>query len=267
MVTTRALTISETEQAQSSYASLGCFRPLKFSVDSTRNPAKEEFRFRLGQGDINLIPSRCLASNSRSLRFLVEEDEQFWVDNRRAILTTYHTKPSALLPSEWASTRTLSCLVDATIFVPDNIRTYLSLYDTVYLALPLAEAFEKNCIALGVTPRELQELVHTGRIKVVLPQPIDRYPEQWLSAVAEATPQNLLFSRRLASATISDARRRVPFLYTPLSPAERYALLHALATNAKELVGEGKSKHLIHLVAELGHTWSQAEWSALSTNN
>jgi hypothetical protein len=265
MVTNRPLTDDETEQAKLTYGSLGYYSPLQFSVDSTRNHEGGEFRYKFGQGDIDLIPSRQLTNKfSRELRYLVEKDEQFWVENRNAVLTTFHTKPSALLPSEWTSRRTLSCLVDATVFPPNNIRTYLSLYETIYLTLPLAEAFENNCAVLGVTPSELMELVKSTRVKLVLPQPVDRYPEHWLSTVAEVAPQNLLFSRRLAAATISDARRRVPLLYTPLSPVDRYTLLHILATHADELVGKEKSNQLVRLVTELGSAWAQAEWSVQS---
>jgi hypothetical protein len=265
MVTHRALTPDETAQTRSAYTSLGYHVPLKFSVDTKRNPEHEEFRHSVGQGDIALIPSRRLASKAgRELRFLVEDDEQFWVENRNAVLTTFHTKPATLLPDAWASTRSLSCLVDATVFAPDNMRAYLSLYDTVYLALPIASAFEQNCAALGVTSGELLQLVQTGRVKVILPQSVDRYPVQWLNSAAEAASGNLLLSRRLAAATISDARRRMPFLFAPLSPTERYGLLHALAIHAQDLVGEAKRQQFVRFVAELGSAWSQAEWSVQS---
>lgn len=265
LVTNRPLTDVEIAQAKSAYVSLGYYSPLQFSVDLTRNPESGEFRFNVGQGDIDLIPSRRLANKvGRDLRFLIEEDEQFWVENRNPVLTTFHTMPNALLPSEWSSRRSLSCLVDATVFQPNNIRTYLSLYETVYLTLPLADAFENNCAALGVTPAELLELVKSSRVKLVLPQPVDRYPERWLNTAAEVAPRNLLFSRRLAAATISEARRRVPLLYPPLSPVERYTLLHLVATHASELVGEQKSNHLIRLVTELGDAWAQAEWAVQS---
>jgi hypothetical protein len=241
------------------------YMPLKFSIDPTRNPEKESFRFELGKGDIDLIPSRRFASKSgHDLKLLIEDDEQFWVDNRNAVLATFHTEAAKLLPRKWAPKRFLSCLVDASVFQPENIRTYLSLYDTVYLVLPLRESFERNCAALGVSSSELQGLIRTDRVKVLLPQSIDRYPESWLSSVAEAVPQNLLFSRRLAAATISEARRRVPLLYTPFSPVERYELLHAISSHAEEFVGAKDSRQFIHFITEFGEALSQVEWSVQS---
>lgn len=264
MVTNCPLTDDETKLANAKYASLGYYSPLKFVHESNRN-LQSQFRYQFGQGDIDLIPSRQLATNfSQDLRLLVEGDEQFWVDNRSRVLSTFYTTSDKLLPREWRSSGSLGCFVDATVFTPDNIRTYLSLYDTVYLALPLSEAFDRNCAALGVTPAELQQLVQHGRLKIVLPQSVDRYPEKLLSAIAEAAPKGLMFSRRLAAVTISDARRRLPFLYTPLSPIQRYVLLHFFATHAEGLVGKEKSQDFIRLLAEFGDRWSQSEWSLQS---
>jgi len=264
LVTNRPLTEDQKKQANTKFASLGYFTPLEFSHDSQRN-LQSKFRYDFGQGDIDLIPSRELGSNySRDLRLLVERDEDFWVDNRNRVLSTFYTKVNKLLPREWTSGRSLGCFVDATVFPPDNIRTYLSLYDTVYLALPLAAEFDINCTALGVSPAELQELVHHGRVKIVLPQSVDRYPEKWLGAIAEAAPTGLMLSRQLAAVTITDARRRNPLLYTPLSPVQRYALLHFLASHAEDLVGKEKGEKFVRFIAELGDRWSQTEWSVQS---
>lgn len=265
LLTKQPLTPEQIEQARLAYASLGCYPRLDFHVNSEWDIDQDAFRNKSGQGDIDLIPSRHLpGSCGQALRSLVEEDEQFWADNKNEVLTTFHVGATALLPDQWVSPKKLGCFVDATVFQTENIRTYLSLYDTVHLALPLENTFEANCRAMGITQKELCELVETDRLKVVLPQPIDRYPVDWINEVADAAPQNLLLSRRLAAATIADARRRVPILYPPLGPAERYRLLHAAAAHAEALAGSAKKEYLIRFVAQLGQVWSQAEWSVQS---
>lgn len=265
LVTNRPLTADEQSQAESTYRRLGHFAPLHFGTDAKRNFEQEKFRFNLAplsQGDINLIPSRRLGSSvGRALRFLVEEDEQIWVRQGHALLAALDSTPDGLLPDSWVTSRKLSCLVDATVFAPENLRTYLSLYDTVCLTVPLETEFDKNLAALGVKPDELLSVVQTGRVRLLLPQALDRYPRRWLSAVAETAPQNMMLSRRLAAATIADARRRVPLLYPPLAPRERYALLHALSVHAEELVGATRKETFIKLVGKLGDSWSGAEWA------
>ena len=261
IVTSTDLFPDEVAAVRSAYASLGYANELEYAVESHREPESENFRSAFGQGDIDLLPRRRMGKYAEALRNLVEDDEQFWLDNRSKVLTTFHTSPESLLPDGWSRDRDLSCLVDSTVFKPANIRTYLTLYQTVYLALPLEEKFDEACSALACTADELSKLAAAGRLKFLLPQAVDRYPAKWLSAVSETAPDALLFSRRLASATISDARRRIPFLYPPLSPRERYSLLNAVADNAEALVGGGKAQDLVRFLAEIGNRWSNAEWS------
>jgi hypothetical protein len=68
----------------------------------------------------------------------------------------------------------------------------------------------------------------------VLPQPIERYRLGWLGEAAEAAPESLLFSRRLAAATIVEARSRVPLLFPLGDVRERHELLRALAVLAAQ---------------------------------
>jgi hypothetical protein len=267
IVTREPLTSEQKAVAQASYRSLGHFPLLHFDVQPDRDPVADPFRYDLPvlqSGDIDLIPSRRLPNTyGRDLRFLVEEDDDLWVAARDRLFATSHRNPRELLPADWPED-VLTCVVDATVFPPENIRTYLSLYDIVQLALPLGDKFSENCNALGVTFDELKKLVMSGRVRLLLPQPIDRYPKAWIESVAEEAPQNMLFSRRLAAATIADARGRLPLLYPPLSPSERYALLHAIASSADDLVGAAARPRFVQFVCELGELWSQAEWSVQS---
>lgn len=265
VATKESLTSEKIEQARSAYAMLGHYGDLNFETDAAWESEKEPFRISGAQGDLDLIPSRRLPSCfGYDLRALLEEDEDFWVDNRHLVLATPHNDPNTLLPEGWASSKKLSCFVEATAFLPENMRTYLSLYDTVHLALPINTTFRLGCQAMGVTPKELHKLMEMGRVKIILPQAIDRYLPDWLSEAAERAPQSLLLSRRLAAATIVDARRRIPFLYPPLSVAERYILLHVLLAKAKDIVGSEKEPQFVQSLKHLGAVWAQVEWAVQS---
>jgi|GEM_PF-3436492 len=267
LVTPKPLTEEERSTARNTYKSLGQHGALQFVVDPNRDPQADEYRYDLPvlqNGDIDLIPSRRLPSSfGRDLRFLVEEDDDTWVSTREALFSNADLSSRTLLPKEWLPKK-LSCVVDASVFPPENIRTYLSLYDVVQLALPLESAFEKNCQALGLSAKELELLVQSGRVKLLLPQAVDRYPVKWLASVAESAPENLLFSRRLATLTVADARRRIPLLYPPLCPADRHALLHAMASGAGELVGAADQDRFLSFVGDLGEAWSSAELAVQS---
>ncbi|WP_437975341.1 hypothetical protein WMF11_46415 [Sorangium sp. So ce295] len=264
-VTTRKLSDTEKSQVSSAYAEMGYGVQILFAVDPSRDPQNETFRFEFGQGDIDLLPSRRLPTKySRDLRFLMEDDEEAWAASRERLFASSDSCATELLPVAWQHSRGLSCLVDATVFAPDDIRSQLCLYDTVLLALPLENSFEENCAALGVSSEELSRLVELGRVRILLPQAIDRYPLNWLAALAERAPKSILLSRRLAAATVADARNRVPLLYPPLSPVERHAMLHMLTDQASNLVGPARAADFVQFVYELGATWAGAEWSVSS---
>lgn len=261
LVTKEPLNASQADEAQTAFASFG-YGTLDFETDPAWDSKSDAFRDQGGQGDLYLLPSRRLPTCfGSSLRSLLEEDEDFWVDNKNQVLASLHTDPNSLLPETWTSSKGLSCFVEATVLHPENIRRYLSLYNTVHLALPIAERFQLACEAMGVKPMELRKLVEMGRLKIVLPQALDRYRPDWLSEVADNAPQGLLFSRRLAAAAIADARRRIPYLYPPLGPADRYLLLHRLLTNSRKIVGADKEEPFVAGLRYLSSTWAQMEQS------
>lgn len=261
IVTSRVLTDLERDRALAACSTLDPDLSLGFSVvDAIQRtpPGRPD-----GSGPgLALVPSRRLPTTvGRDLRWLVEEDEEFWLEKRHAVLGSALGDPSAVLPAGWHSKNGLACLVDATVFPPENLRTYLCLYETIFLALPIQERFHSACKAMAITVEELKELVALGRVKLLLPQSVTRYPTQWLSAVAEASSKNCIPSRRLAAATVVDARRRVPLLYPPFAPHERYALLHALHRCWGKLASVKLQSNVEQFLAELGVTWSMAEWS------
>ena len=70
------------------------------------------------------------------VRNLHEEDEDFWLDNRSLILTSYDFEKSSALPTS-SNKKNSCCFVDAQIFKPDKIRNYLSVYERVVISYPL----------------------------------------------------------------------------------------------------------------------------------
>jgi hypothetical protein len=198
-------------------------------------PATEEAVIRLEprlqalleQGDLSLQAARSLANSiPTQLRHAYSEDEAFWVDNRLQLLTESSLTKQLILPPSFQE-NTSSCFINATSFSPRNIRTYLPIYHRIIIAMPLAECLETALKHFGITKTELLELVRRGRVQFLLPQPLKRYDRAFLADILDARPDALLFSRRLAMATVAESRARAPFLYPTFGSYERRKLLEA----------------------------------------
>jgi hypothetical protein len=205
---------------------------------------------------LELIASKRLPSGfGGAVKRALEEDEEFWVKERQTVLASDFRKPAELLPEAFCSNAS-RCLVDASVFPPKNLRTYLSLYRNVAIVMPLAHSDQAILTSLRVNEDELVELARRRRIQFLLPQPVVRYPPRLLNRLAELEGQRpLLLSRRLAAATIADCRRRIPLLYPPFGIAERRLLLEGLAAlTATDAAGIAKA-----IATELGRIWSPVE--------
>jgi hypothetical protein len=224
--------------------------PERFSKPIIALPKRRE-------GDINLLPSRQLPETfSKLVRGAWEEDEDFWSDNRQILLTTNRNDASLFLPNTFMGEDGSSCIVGASGLPPENIRNYLTIHNKVVLRLPLQNETDNWNKQLGITKKELYELTKLGRVQFLCPFSIDRYDVSLIDEILSIAPQCILFSRRLASATVADTRRRFPLLYPPFSTEERYQLLHALhSINHKE----GLSEIIIGFSGELGRIWDSAD--------
>lgn len=211
-----------------------------------------EFRNKHIPGDIVLIPSnRLSASYSKSIRFALEEDEEFWVDNRTAVLTSNIQEPGRLLPKNFQRADAC-CLVDASVFPTKNLRTYISLYSRTILVMPLADNYSNMLSTLRVKEEELVELARRGRLQFLVPQSLDRYPSTLLEQLVDIENNPLLFSRRLATAVIADTRRRIPMLYPPLSIKERKLFLETLTS----IQDQDLKKFAFSISDALGEIWA-----------
>jgi hypothetical protein len=192
----RPLSPQEEETLNRTYHSLVSETyPLRIIVDETFSVEKDPFRVPGVPGDIDLIPSTRLVSDTpRTLRSLWEEDEDLWREKRRDVFEARVDSAAQILPQHWDTGRS-RCLVHASVFEPHNLRNYLSIYDEVVLVLPIADSTEKILAALHANAKELAELAAMGRLRFALPQSVDRYDMRTLAPIVEAEPDSLILSR------------------------------------------------------------------------
>jgi hypothetical protein len=251
----RKLMSGETEVVERALQALGI--PIRARIVDPGVLKPEEPFPRMPQGDIDLIPSRALpASVPREVRSLVEEDEDVWLARRAELLLDQtSTRPGDLLPPSWKKLG-LICVVNANVFPANNMRSYLTVYDTVVLSLPIEPYFDELLNSMGVTPRALLELLGTGRVKVLLPHSVDRYSAQWLAEASESFPEALIGSRRLACSVIADARKRFPLFCPPTDALDRRGIMLMLRDLAADVkVPEGLRAWVRVLSTELPDIW------------
>ncbi len=250
-----ALSSSNAEMLKLAYESVGCPARYAVKIDPAVTTTLSSFSAEPA-GGISLLPSRRLpASVARSVRNVLEQDEDFWASNRTKLMTTTKWSSSADVLPESFRPNGSAALIDASVFAPENLRNYLCLYDTVYIVAPLRDYLEQQCTSFGITPTEFIELMSTGRIRLLFPQSVNRYDLKWLSAVAERAPDNILLSRRLASATTLDMRRRWPLFALPLRVEDQHAVLAALTKAAAEAENGPYRLWLSALCSSLGRIW------------
>ena len=250
------LTEPQTQTLIKAFNQLNIPLSLNIRVEPKRFIAPKPFRYQVGTGDIDLIPSRVLTSDfSRHLKELLEQDEDFWMEHRKNVLSTTQMSLRDVLPQEFIDSGS-RCLVDAQVFLTKNLRTYLALYRYVTLAMPLADSYSNALATLKVKESDLVELARLGRVQFLLPQPIDRYPLSLLGKLAEIAPNSLLFSRKLAAATIIDSHRRMPLLYPPFSTSEKAEFLRSLKKSQSDPALENVMEALS---TELARIWVGAE--------
>ncbi|WP_143195692.1 hypothetical protein [Archangium sp. Cb G35] len=255
----RPLNEGEKQQLRSAFLATQLDLNYEIQIKPELDFQKESFK-RAPQGDINLIPSRRLPQAfSLKARWLLEEDEQFWSDHRVGLLSKHNTNAKEYLPESWTSKES-KCLVNSSVFPPQNLRTYLSIYEKVVLVGPLGgSSYDEILSALKVTEKELIELASLGRVSLILPQSLDRYPVKLISGLADQAPHSILLSRRLAAVTIADVRRRIPFLYPPVDAYERHLFLRDLGKILEQPTDFPSKRALQAIYPELKTIWSASE--------
>jgi hypothetical protein len=188
-------------------------------------------RFR-GKNSVKVFPA--------IIRLALEEDEDFWVDSRLSLFAEGSIDRHHFLESRLA-TEVGSCFVNSMALTPGNLRGYLTLYRVIWIALPLASFTEAVFKGFNVNEGELLELAAKGRIGFVLPAKTSIYPISFLAKLLEIAPKSVVFSKRLAAASIAESRRRNPLLFPNLNNVERRSVLDLLSgascAEANELSG------------------------------
>ncbi|WP_412706112.1 hypothetical protein Aerorivi_00982 [Aeromonas rivipollensis] len=179
------------------------------------------------QGNLLLVASGLIQKQfSKELLACYEEDEDFWLENRHFIFSG--ADPSSVasyLPPSFDKIGT-RCFVDASAFSRLNIRVYLTLYEQLIIALPLEQPSEYFYEMFKIYKFELQELIRRGRVLFVAPQNLARYSQSLLHDIISVDPNAIIFSRRLAAATIQGIQEKSGVVGTTFSSDEQYEFVH-----------------------------------------
>ncbi|WP_417439797.1 hypothetical protein [Idiomarina abyssalis] len=179
------------------------------------------------QNNMQLVASGFIQKQfSRELLARYEEDEEFWVQNRQSVFSGDETaqKDEFLLPKFLA--KQTRCFVDASVFPKQNLRVYLTLYEQVVIALPLQAEDEHFYKMFNINRHELRELVARGRLLFVAPQNLSRYSQNLLLDIISVDPNAIIFSRRLAAATMKGIQNKTKIMGATFSSDEQYHFLH-----------------------------------------
>ncbi|NRF28640.1 hypothetical protein [Vibrio coralliilyticus] len=199
-----------------------------FEVDSTIPDFPGEVEYKSNtHNNMQLTASGLIQKQfPRQLLARYEEDEDFWIQNRHSVFSGDKTeqRDRFLLPN--FETKQTRCFVDASVFPRQNIRIYLTLYEQVVIALPLNNEAEYFYRMFKFNKYELKELVARGRLLFVAPQNLTRYSQELLLDIISVNPNAIVFSRRLAAATIQGIQKKSGIVGTTFSSDEQYHFLH-----------------------------------------
>ncbi|MCK9237728.1 MAG: hypothetical protein M0P46_06480 [Thiopseudomonas sp.] len=251
--------LSEAEQTQVNTAarSLGMPVEVRLKKNSLNEPQATR-KYVLKPESVSLsLPSAKVVKNKYSNRLaaLYEEDEDFWISNRETIFYPQDVANVNVLKEAFSLNRP-ACFIDASVFPPHNIRSYLPLYHRIIMAMPLKERLATALQQLNVSQDDLIELVRIGRVQFVLPLPLHRYDLNFIELITESAPEAFLFSRRLAAASIVESHKRLPFMYPPFTVEEKQHFLKPFFE-----VESLQFKKVAQTIAEsLGKSWVNLEY-------
>ena len=204
------------------------------------------------RNNLQIIASGLIQNQfSRNVLDGYEEDEDFWVKNRKAVFSGDNIDRDIYLPNDFSGKST-KCFVDASVFERRNLRVYLSLYEKVVIALPF-KSKEINFYGMfGINPLELKELITRGRLLFVVPQNLSRYSESLLQEIIEENPNSIIFSRRLAATAIQGIQKKTGIVGFTFSSDEQYEFLYYCTRSNNEW--------LKFLAKSLSEQWQFSEY-------
>ncbi|HHR6052100.1 TPA: hypothetical protein ACS7Z1_001392 [Providencia alcalifaciens] len=182
------------------------------------------------QGNLTLVAARYLKNNQPTeIIEKYEEDQNFWIEKRVNIFSDTNFTREECLTDSFNNCKN-RCFIDASIYPRNNIREYISLYDTVIIAIPLIDTSRNHSFydMFKINKTELLELVRRGRIKFVAYQNLQRYDSNFLADVLSVDSECVLFSRRLAAASLLAIREKTGLFGTAFDSYTQYKVLKEL---------------------------------------
>ena len=183
--------------------------------------AARRFADNFAIGTRHLIP----ATND-GLRRLVERDEDMWRD-----FVAKRGERVSRIEESGSASQGFECLYDTRDDGPIKLAELLTLYDVVNV-VPGQDMtwLERHRLTLS----ELEAMAALGRIRLVFPDAILRYPEGVVQAAISSSSQNVVLSRELAMRVLKNGEKKDPLLYGPFTTEERTALLRQLHQGAPD---------------------------------
>jgi hypothetical protein len=166
------------------------------------------------------------------VRHFAQDDEDRWLDHR----TTLYA--SADSPRVRRPRKLSRCFVNATIFEPPNIRSVMPIHQEIIIAPPIADRMDENFGYLGITREDFYYLVGERRLRVVLPESLERYDSRFLAELLDRcgdVPGGVMGPRKLTIKMVEESKVRMPLLFPGVELVERRAALRHMYAGLRSL--------------------------------
>lgn len=172
--------------------------------------------------------SESFRKTSPRVNQLLQKDEDLWVGEGRAVLSGTPIDDTSVNKLRKKMRRSEGSLLNASIFLPDNIRNHISLFSNTKIVLPLAENQESALLALGMSRKELVELVNLGQLEIIIPYSLERYDLNLIDEILETNPDSVVPPRTVATLLVGNIHEKLPFLFPPGNIDQKQDYLRAL---------------------------------------
>lgn len=206
-------------------ATLGIRDEIEF-VEQTAPSFPEQNAPQMARDTFEIGTRHAVPSTNHKIRRLVECDEDTW----RTFVAKRGDK-SAVAERAYSTPHRFACLYDTRDESPVQLAELLTLYDVVNI-VPGEDLTWMTRHRLTLS--ELEVMAASGRVRLVLPASISRYPESVILAATEQSDDGVVLSRDLAMHVVRNGERKDPLLYGPFSTDERTAVLRLLNQSATQ---------------------------------
>lgn len=221
--------------------------PINYIVDVN---VQKQFK-RKTSDNLSLIISRHSPLNyNKALMNKWERDEELWVDNRKKLFLDESFNKIK------KHSNISSCLINGSFGEAHDIRNYLTLFSDIKIVVPIESNYEALLKSLNVKEDELLELLELNKVKLLFPYSLNLYDKNIVEKAAIINPDNIILSRELACLTLTDLKRRNPFIFLPKTIDEKKEVLSDLVKLAMHSSDSNNRKWLEGLIYELSNSWS-----------